>query len=96
MRKQQPETKIKKEIKQWLNLFNWFCFPILQGMGAYKGISDIIAIKKGVVLFIEVKTPTGKQSDNQKAFEDMIKNSGGHYLIARNYHDVEDYINANL
>jgi hypothetical protein len=90
---QQPETKIKNEIKKWLNLFNWFCFPILQGMGAYKGISDIIAIKNGTVLFIEVKTPKGKQSEYQMKFEDMIKNYGGHYLIARSYRDVEDYIN---
>jgi len=88
----QPETIIKKEITDYLRLKGWFVFPILQGMGAYKGISDLIACRGGVVLFIEVKTPKGKLSDNQRQFRQHIHGAGCHYVVARCHEDVKDYI----
>ena len=57
------ETLIKEEIKEWLDVNGWFHFHILQRRYAYKGISDIIAIRKGQVAFIEVKSKTGKLSE---------------------------------
>lgn len=92
MKKLTQETLIKKEIKTWLKLNNWFVFYVLQGLGAYKGIVDILSIKDGIVLFIEVKTKTGRQSDNQKQFEEAITSHGGHYVIARGYEDIENYL----
>ena len=86
------ETRIKKEIKQYLLFSGWFVFPVLQGMGAYKGISDFIAVKNGVVLFVEVKAPRGIQSNDQIEFQRNIELSGGHYLVARGWQDVSDYI----
>jgi Holliday junction resolvase len=87
-----PETAIKKQIREYLAVHKWFAFPILQGMGAHKGIADIIAIKNGNVLFIEAKAPRGRQSDHQVEFEHNIINEGGHYLIARSYEDIRDYL----
>jgi len=89
-----PETAIKKEIKQYLSLHQWFQFPILQGLGAYKGICDIISIKNGIVLFIEVKSKNGKLSQNQIEFGHNIKENFGHYIVARCFEDVEKYING--
>ena len=86
------ETDIKKSIKDYLKLSGWFCFSIMQGLGSYRGISDIIAIKDSYVIFIEVKTETGKQSEYQKQFEKDITENGGHYILARSYKDVDDYI----
>ena len=91
-----PETALKKAIKQYLMLNNWFTFHILQGLGSYKGACDLIAIKKGRVLFIEVKTPGGVQSDFQKTFEKNLKGNGGHYLVARDLYDIERYIMNNF
>lgn len=93
MKKITPETAIKGQIKGWLSINGWFHFHILQGLGAFKGCPDIVAIKDGLVLFIEVKTDTGKQSANQEAFEHSIVEQGGHYLIARGYEDILDYLN---
>ncbi len=45
------------------------------------GVSDIIALKKGVPYFIEVKRPKGVQSNNQKVFEKLVTDNGGIYAV---------------
>lgn len=87
-RKLQPETGIKKASKEALWAFGWWCFPILQGLGAYPGISDIIAIRKGRVVFIEVKTPEGNQSPEQREFQRLIELHGGEYIIIRSSDEI--------
>jgi len=89
--KKTPENLVKREIKDWLSLKGWFHFPILQGLGAYPGIPDIIAMKNGVVLFIEVKSEKGKLSPSQQDFFRNVENQGCNYIIARSYKDIEDY-----
>ena len=88
------ENDIRKEIKDWLDLHRFFHFHILQGLGVYKGIPDIIAARDGIILFIEIKKLTGKQSKWQKIFEKDLKYRGGHYVLARGYKDVENYFNG--
>lgn len=54
------------------------------------GSADIIGIlHDGRFLAIEVKTATGRQSEEQKNFEKMIKNFNGIYILARSVGDVE-------
>lgn len=49
----------------------------------------------GVMLYIEVKASSGgRQSDDQKAFELMLKERGYHYCVARSVKDVYDFIIA--
>ena len=86
-----PETLIKRDIKRYLSLTGWFCFPILQGLGAWKGIPDIIACKGGQVLFIEVKAPKGKQNPYQQEFEMRIKEAGCIYLLIRDITELMDF-----
>ena len=73
------ENDIKKMCKQYLTLAEWFHFHILAGLGSYLGIPDMIAIKKGRVLFLEIKKPGGKLSPGQIIFRDMILSHGGEY-----------------
>ena len=82
---------MKRAVKDYLNATGWFNFHVLQGMGAYKGVPDRIAIKNGIVLFIEVKQPKGKQSDNQIGFEKDIWQAGGHYILVK---CIDDLIEA--
>jgi hypothetical protein len=84
-----PETAIKKQIKDWLKLNGWFVFYCLQGMGAYKGIPDIIAVRQGLTIYVEVKTKAGRQSDHQKQFQADVTSHGGSYIIARGFDDIE-------
>jgi len=78
-----PETLIKRDVRRYLAMKGWFAFPILQGIGSMLGICDIIAIKDGRVLFIECKTPTGRQSKHQQWFENQIISHGGTYWIVK-------------
>lgn len=87
-----PETVVKNQIKDWLNIKGWFNFPILQGLGAYPGIPDRIAIKNSIVLFIECKSEKGKLSEKQQVMMRDIYEHGGNYIIARGYEDIENYL----
>lgn len=55
------------------------------------GAADISGIlrRDGRRLEIEVKSPTGCQSPEQKAFQHMIEMFGGKYILARSVEDVE-------
>jgi len=84
-----PETAIKKQCRDYLRAKGWFVFHVLQGLGCYPGMSDMIAIKKGRVLFIEIKAPKGRQSKYQQQFEMDISTHGGEYVVARSYQDLD-------
>jgi len=94
--KQTPENLVKREVKDWLTLMGWFHFPILQGLGSYPGIPDIIAVKNGVVLFIECKAPGGQLSEAQRKFRQRIYREGCHYIKAHSFEDIEDYLEWEL
>lgn len=84
-----PETSVKNQIKQYLAYKGFFIFPVLQGLGAYKGISDYIAMKEGCgVLFIEVKRPAGVQSEHQIEFQRKVEAAGQRYIVARSIDDL--------
>lgn len=83
-----PETLLKQDVRRYLSITGWFCFPVLQGLGAYKGITDFIAVKNGQVIFVECKSPKGKQSPYQQEFERQIKESGGIYLLVKDVADL--------
>lgn len=56
------------------------------------GSPDIIAVKDGVFIGIEVKGTGGKQSEYQKQFEERLTKAGGKYILAYSLDDVEDLI----
>jgi hypothetical protein len=84
------ENDVKRQVKDWLSYKGYFHFHILQGLGAYKGIPDIIAIKNGQVLFIECKKPArgSKQSPAQKEFQANIEAHDGNYLLVKSVEDL--------
>lgn len=84
------ETDIRRQVTDYLKLRQYFCFYILQGMGAYRGITDLIAVKDGRVLFIELKTKTGRQSDHQRKFQADLEHAGGEYVLCRGVDDLQE------
>ena len=47
--------------------------------------------------FLELKNgKTGKQSDNQKYFEQEIKCRGGNYVLIRDFDDCIDFVKKDL
>lgn len=81
MKTKLSETDIKYQIKEYLQWTGWYCFSILQGLGAKRGIADIFAIKNGRNIWIEVKTGKGKQSEYQRRFEEEITSHNGTYWL---------------
>jgi len=61
--------------------------------GLLSGVSDLIVILQGKVLFIEVKNATGKQSPNQIKFQKQVENLGFNYYLVR---DLESFKNIIL
>lgn len=83
------ESEVRKLVKDYMQKTGWFIFPVhQQGFRAYKGISDYIAIKNGIVIFLEVKKSGGKQSDGQKKFQDDIQGHYGEYFCVDGVDDL--------
>jgi len=83
------ESDIRRQIQDYLRWTGWFVYYNLQGLGSYPGLSDLVAIKGGQVVHIEVKVPGGRQSEKQKKFQEDLEAAGGEYILARGIEDVE-------
>jgi tRNA U54 and U55 pseudouridine synthase Pus10 len=83
------ESDIRKQIQDYLRWTGWTVFYHLQGLGSFRGMSDLQALKDGRSVFIEVKTPRGRQSEHQKKFQEMVEAAGLEYVLARGVEDVE-------
>ena len=51
--------------------------------GMLSGVSDLICINNGKILFIECKDETGKQRENQMKFQKKIESNGYKYYLVR-------------
>lgn len=85
----EKETTIQNRIRDFLSLNGWFVIRHQQSLGSLKGLSDLTAIKDGITVYIEVKTPRGVQSEYQKIFQQNIESHGGIYILARGLEDVQ-------
>ena len=65
---------------------------VLLQTGLLSGASDILVILPGEILFVEVKTAIGRQSEKQKKFENNVKSLGYKYHLVRS---LEDFIKIN-
>jgi hypothetical protein len=53
------------------------------------GVPDIIVVRYGWFIGLEVKAPKGYQSKAQKKFERDCKEAGGEYYVVRSISDVQ-------
>jgi hypothetical protein len=67
----------------------------LKATGVVAGVSDMIIISPNKIFFIEVKTETGKQSPDQKDFEQKVKSMGYDYFLVRSLDQFKAIINEN-
>ena len=67
---------------------------MLKKMGMLPGVSDLVLISKNDVLFLEIKTPKGTQSENQKIFENRIDKTCGYYYVVRAVDDVIEVLRS--
>lgn len=78
-----PEGIILNATRQYLKMKGFYVMRIQQSIGCHPGISDLIAIKKGIVIFVETKSPKwhGKLSKDQEKFRTEIEAHGGTFMV---------------
>lgn len=85
-----PERVVLQSVRRWLVHRGWDCTRNQAGMGTRPGLSDLIAVKDGRVVFIEAKSSIGRQSPAQVDFQRAIEAHGGLYVLARCIGDLEE------
>jgi hypothetical protein len=61
---------------------------ILVGMGVHAGFADLIVISGGRVLFLEVKSQTGRLRKLQEVFRDTVVTHGFGWALVRSVDDA--------
>ena len=61
---------------------------ILVGMGVHTGFADLIVISGGRVLFLEVKSQTGRLRKSQEVFRDTVSAQGFGWALVRSVDDA--------
>lgn len=84
------EVDIRRQVKEYLQWRLYYVYYNIQGLGSFPGLSDLVAIKDGRVVHLEIKTTTGRQSEKQKEFQADLEEAGGEYRIVRGIDDVQD------
>ena len=98
------ETDIQKSICEYLARRRHFFWrnnntsiydatkKVFRRMPAYSmaGTPDIIVIKDGWFIALEIKQKGGKQSEGQKIFEQKCKEAGGEYYVVKSIEDVQE------
>lgn len=67
----------------------------LKNEGVMAGVSDLILVLNGVVIFLELKAGRNKQQETQKVFERKVKGLGHQYYIVRSLEDVMEILEKN-
>jgi hypothetical protein len=62
-------------------------FTIRFGVGGPGG-ADLIGLFRGRFLAVEIKTQTGRQSEEQRTFQQLIERKGGVYVVLRSVEDA--------
>lgn len=95
------ESKIQAEICRKLSRRGIYFFAIqnegkrsmkqaqiAKAMGLRSGVSDMVIVLHGRVIFLEIKKSGGYQTQNQKDFEEKVSSLEHIYRVARSWEDV--------
>lgn len=55
------------------------------------GVSDLIVLKDGQAIFLELKSYKGEMSEDQLKFEEMVEKAGCKYYLIRSIDDIIYY-----
>lgn len=98
--KDMKEKDVQKAILDYLGYKKIFHYR--NNSGAFKterggfyrfgatGSPDIVCCVRGRYVGIECKAPKGRQSPNQKIFQENLEKAGGLYILAKSIEDVEE------
>ena len=96
----QPERNLQEACVRWFRLAypKLFIFAVPNGgsrkqieahnmrlSGVVAGVSDLVVIGNGKVLFVEMKIAKGRQSERQKEFQDIVESLNHKYVVCRSF-----------
>ena len=85
-----PEGKIQKKITDRLKKDGWFTTKLMQT--STNGIPDVLAVRPGRTLFIEVKTERGRLAELQKYRISELEKFGQEVIVAFGFNNfLEQY-----
>lgn len=91
--KDTPENRVKKEIVRIMKADGWMPQANPQfGPYVVPGRPDLEFYKNGMVIFVECKSATGRQSDAQKKYQAKLEHYGMTYVLARSVDDMKPYL----
>lgn len=107
--KNTPEHNLQVQVINLLrNYYNLLVFAVpnggsrnlyearnLKNEGVMAGVSDLILVLNGVVIFLELKAGRNKQQETQKLFEKKVKGLGHQYYVVRSVEDVMEVLEKN-
>lgn len=82
IRKITPEGRVKGAVIRILKFYGWFTQINVQGFGMHNGRPDLEALKNGITIWIECKSPAGRLSDTQKEYIRVLETHGGIVMVA--------------
>lgn len=97
-----PEGKIQAAVLRYLleqGVFAWrqnnlaVFDPKMNGYREHtglKGVPDILSVINGQFVGWEIKTPRGKQSEHQFAFQKRLERNGGRYILVRSLDEAKE------
>ncbi len=88
------EGKIQSDIIKALKTLGALVFRLNSGRAKNnmrlcpKGTPDLLVIFNNLILWVEVKTPTGKLNDDQKIMHEKLKAKGQRVIVCRSVADL--------
>jgi Holliday junction resolvase len=84
------ERDIERDILEYLWMRGVFAWPTHSGkrMPVTPGVPDIIGVKDGRMIAVEVKTETGRVSKTQNEFHSKLMLHDAFLIVARSLDDV--------
>jgi len=65
----------------------------LKGIGLTAGVADMTYLSPKGAVFLEFKTPKGKQSLSQKWWQGLVEDAGYRYEVIRSVEDFQQLLN---
>jgi len=87
----QPEARIGKKIREYIEERGGFVFKVHGGPQMMAGLPDLICCIQGLFIGIEVKQPGQNPTARQVFIHSLIRRSGGVAIVA---HSVEEAANT--
>jgi hypothetical protein len=82
-RKRQEHAQILKAVKEYLGWNRWKVKRFSQGPFAEPGVPDLCAMRSGVFVWIEIKTPQDSLSKAQREFKRDCEEVGIPHFVVR-------------